>query len=61
MAIDIDKAQAVKLLHASYMACSEAPAVTCPIRETIDFVIEDGKLVFSMEQDGMNAKMVFSK
>ena len=29
--------------------------------ETIDFVIEDGKLVFSMEQDGMNAKMVFSK
>ena len=29
--------------------------------ETIDVVIEDGKLVFSMEQDGMNAKMVFSK
>ena len=39
MAVDVDKALAVKLLHASYVACSAAPVATCPIQETVDFVM----------------------
>ena len=39
MAIDIDKSLAMKLLHESYKACSSAPTVNCPIKDTIDFVM----------------------
>lgn len=39
MAIDIDKAVATKLLHASYKSCSQNPVTTCPIQSTIDFVL----------------------
>ena len=39
MAIDIDKSVATKLLHESYKACSNMPIVNCPIKDTIDFVM----------------------
>ena len=39
MAIDIDKSAATKLLHESYKACSNTPIVNCPIKDTIDFIM----------------------
>lgn len=39
MAIDIDKTAAIKLLNASYLACSSKPVKTCLIQDTIDFVM----------------------
>lgn len=40
MAIDIDKSAATRLLNASFTLCSQNPVLSCPIKETIDFVME---------------------
>lgn len=39
MAIDIDKAEATKLLHSSCIDCSHVPVTTCLIKTAIDFVM----------------------
>lgn len=39
MAIDVDKSVATKMLNASYLMCLKTPVTTCPIKETIDFVM----------------------
>lgn len=39
MAIDINKSVATKLLNTSYLQCSKNPVSTCPIQNTIDFVM----------------------
>lgn len=39
MAIDINKSVATKLLNSSFLRCSKQPVTTCPIQDTIDFVM----------------------
>lgn len=39
MAIDINKSVATKLLNSSYQRCTNSPVTTCPIQNTIDFVM----------------------
>lgn len=39
MTIDIDKTAATRLLHASYLACTEKPVEECPISSAIDLVM----------------------
>lgn len=39
MAVDIDKTMATKLLNTSYTNCLRTPVYTCPIKSTIDFVM----------------------
>ncbi len=39
MAIDIDKAAAIKLLNESYLECTTSPTDTCLIKDAIDFVM----------------------
>ncbi len=39
MAIDIDKTMATKLLNSSYTDCLNKPVNECPIKSTIDFVM----------------------
>ena len=39
MAIDIDKSVATKMLNSSFLKCSKTPVTTCPIKNTIDFIM----------------------
>ena len=39
MPVDIDKTDATKLLNDSYKACLQRPVLTCPIKSTVDFVM----------------------
>lgn len=39
VAIDIDKIAATKLLHDTYKSCLNDSVINCPIRDTIDFVM----------------------
>ena len=39
MAIEVDKSEAAKMLNESYLKCLKTPVITCPIKETIDFVM----------------------
>ena len=39
MAIDVDKSIATKMLNTSFLRCSKTPVNTCPIKNTIDFVM----------------------
>ena len=39
MSLDIDRAVATRLLNGSIMRCAESPVDSCPISDTIDFVM----------------------
>lgn len=40
MTIDVDKTKAIKTLEESYQRCSTHPVTSCPMKSTIDFIME---------------------